>query len=95
MTCRYINPAQVIWSILEFPIYEEWPTIIKLDLYISNEQTVTFGPEANTAELRQRAEKSRSNLMGFFDYNRDHANGRHLLYHEFPAHYIYNKKKKA
>ncbi len=31
--------------------------------------------------------------MTFFDYNRDHADGRYLLYHEFPAHYVYNKKK--
>src|SRR6266536_2361913 len=30
-----------------------------------NEQTVTFGPEVDTAELRQRAEKSRSNLIAF------------------------------
>ncbi len=47
------------------------------------------------AELRQRAKESRSNLITFFDYNRDHINGRHLLYHEFPTHYIYNKKEKA
>src|SRR6266498_5015304 len=33
--------------------------------------------------------------MGFFDYNRDHTNGRHLLYYEFPAHYVYNKKEKV
>jgi len=60
-----------------------------------NKQTVTFNSKTDTAELRQRAEKSRSNLIAFFDYNRDYANGRHLLYHEFPAHYVYNKKKKA
>src|SRR6266536_1257595 len=32
--------------------------------------------------------------MTFFDYNRDHADDRYLLYHEFPAHYVYNKKEK-
>ncbi len=56
---------------------------------------MTFGPKTNTAKLRQRAEESRSNLMTFFDYNRDHANGRHLLYHEFSTHYVYNKKEKT
>src|SRR6266536_1724265 len=60
-----------------------------------NEQTVTFSPKINTAELRQRAEESRSNLITFFDYNRDYINGRYLLYHEFPAYYVYNKKEKA
>ncbi len=33
--------------------------------------------------------------MVFFDYNRDHADGRYLLYHEFPIYYVYNKKEKA
>ncbi len=52
VTCRYIGPTQAIWNILEFPIYKEWPTVIRLGLYISNKQTVTFGPEVDTAELR-------------------------------------------
>jgi len=56
---------------------------------------VTFGPKTNTAELQQRTEKSRSNLIKFFDYNHNHTNGRHLLYHEFPTHYVYNKKEKT
>jgi len=34
-------------------------------------------------------------LIGFFDYNRDHADGRYLLYHEFPVYYVYNKKEKV
>src|SRR6266536_1311536 len=33
--------------------------------------------------------------MIFFDYNLDHVDGRYLLYHEFPAHYVYNKKEKV
>ncbi len=33
--------------------------------------------------------------MIFFDYNRDYVDGRYLLYHEFPTHYVYNKKEKA
>ncbi len=56
---------------------------------------MTFDPKTDIAELRQRAEKSRSNLIVFFDYNRDYADGRYLLYHEFPTYYVYNKKEKA
>ncbi len=37
ITCRYISPAQAIQSILEFPTYKEWPTIIRLGLYMSNQ----------------------------------------------------------
>ncbi len=34
-------------------------------------------------------------MIAFFNYNRDYADGRHLLYHEFPTHYVYNKKEKT
>ncbi len=33
--------------------------------------------------------------MVFFNYNRDYTDGRHLLYHEFPTYYVYNKKEKT
>ena len=32
-------------------------------------------------------------MTAFFDYNRLHADGRIYLYHEFPAHYVYHKKR--
>src|SRR6266498_1010851 len=51
MTCRYINPAQAIWSILEFLIYEEWSTVIRLSLHIPNKQTMTFSLETDITEL--------------------------------------------
>jgi hypothetical protein len=40
-------------------------------------------------------DKSRSNLMTFFDYNRDHEDGRHLLYFQFPTHYIFKVQEKV
>jgi hypothetical protein len=40
-------------------------------------------------------ETAHSTLMGFFDYNRDHENGRHLLYHQFPTHYVFLQREKV
>jgi hypothetical protein len=42
MTCRYINPSQAIWNLLEFPIHEKYPTIIRLSLHLLYEQPVRF-----------------------------------------------------
>jgi hypothetical protein len=33
-------------------------------------------------------------FISFFDYNRDHENKRHLLYYQFPTHYVHLKQEK-
>lgn len=37
-------------------------------------------------------EHAQSTLIAFFDYNQQYADGWHLLYQEFPAHYVYVQK---
>jgi hypothetical protein len=39
-------------------------------------------------------ETAHSTLISFFDYNRDHEDGKHLLYYQFPTHYVYLKQEK-
>jgi hypothetical protein len=47
VTCRYISPFQIVWDLLEFPIYEEYPTIVRLFLHLLYEQSVRFGRSDN------------------------------------------------
>ena len=41
-------------------------------------------------EIQSKMDRSRSTLMAFFDYNAKHPDGRHLLYQEFPEHYVFD-----
>jgi hypothetical protein len=34
MTYRYISPSQAVWGLLEFPMHEEHPTIVRLPLHL-------------------------------------------------------------
>jgi hypothetical protein len=43
VTYRYINLFQIIWGLLEFLIYKEHLTIVRLPLYLLYEQPVRFG----------------------------------------------------
>jgi hypothetical protein len=89
LTCRYIGPCQAAWSLFEFPTHEEYPTVVRLALHLPSQQNVVFGADASAETLEQRAERARTTLMAFFDYNRDHEDGKHLLYHEFPSRYVF------
>jgi hypothetical protein len=34
VTCRYISPFQAVWGLLEFPMHEEYPIIVRLPLHL-------------------------------------------------------------
>ena len=76
-------------------MHAEYPDITRLPLHLPSEQPVMFGRSDSEQELQQRMETAHSTLMGFFDYNRDHEDGRHLLYHQFPTHYVFLQKEKV
>ena len=46
---------------------------------------VIFDKDATADQLRERLEQSASTLTGFFRYNAEHADGRDLLYQDFPS----------
>jgi hypothetical protein len=52
VTCRYIGPSQAVWGLLEFSMYEEHPTIVRLPLYLLYEQSVRFGRSDSEQELQ-------------------------------------------
>lgn len=89
---RYIGPTEAMWRLFEFPMHEEYPPVQTLAVHRPGEQIVYFNPELTIEEVRERMETARSTLMAFLDYNANHADGRQWLYHEFPAHYVYNRQ---
>ena len=62
-------------------------------LHLPNQQNAVFDADTSAQGLEERAEHARTTLMDFFNYNRDHEDGRHLLYHESPSHYVFLKKE--
>jgi hypothetical protein len=37
VTCRYISFFQAVWGLLKFLMYKEYPTIVRLPLYLPYE----------------------------------------------------------
>ena len=88
---RYIGPQQAAWRIMGFPIHGEDPAVQTLHLHLPNEQAVCFPANADKEAVERRLEMTGSTLMAFFEYNRDHPDGRNYLYQDFPPHYVYEK----
>lgn len=89
---RYIGPPEAFWRIMEYSTHQEWPPVQHLTVHLKGDQPVYFADDASAEELTTRAERARSTLMAFFDYNRDNEGGRRHLYSQFPQFYTWKRK---
>lgn len=92
LQCRYLGPSEAIWRLFEFKTHGEYPAVQRLSVHTEGFQTVYFGSQLTSTALATKMENSRSTLMAFFEYNRLHEDGRHLLYQDFPRHYTWDDK---
>ena len=90
---RYIGPTEAVWRLFEFSTHGEEPAVMHLDLHLPNQQAIYFAEWENPAMLRQRMDSSITTLIAYFKYNSEKPDGREYLYHEFPLHYVYVRKK--
>src|SRR5437588_904756 len=89
---RYIGPTEAVWRLFEFDTHQEQPPVMHLALHLEGQHAVYFNGLNNPEEIRQRVESSLSTLIAFFDYNQKNEDGLQYLYHEFPEHFVYDRK---
>jgi hypothetical protein len=54
-----------------------------------------FSRSDSEQKLQQRIETAHFTFISFFDYNRNHEDERHLLYYQFPTHYVFLQREKV
>ena len=89
---RYVSPAEAVVQLFEFPVHEEYPPVMRLSVHLEGQQPVYFPENASSQEIREIAERRRTELMAFFEYNAAHPDGRHILYVDFPRYYTFLPK---
>ena len=89
---RYIGPTEAVWRLFEFSTHQELPAVIALALHLPGQQAVLFSVQGDQGDLRERLDRFTTTLLAFFKYNTENADGRAYSYHEFPEHYVYERK---
>jgi hypothetical protein len=90
---RYIAPPEAAWRLLEYAVHDETPTVQPLALHLPGLQQVYYGDTHES--VCEALDKSATTLTAWFDYNKDHEDGRHLLYQDFPGAYRYISKTRT
>lgn len=92
-TSRYIGPTEACWHLFEFPMHKEYPPVQPLAVHLEGKHIVRF--YANTDDLEAVAERSKTTLMAWFEYNRKFTGGRNVLYPDSPYQFNWNRKDYA
>ena len=91
---RYIGSSEAVWRIFEYFTHQEHPPVQKLQVHLPGAHVVYYPPDLTAEELAAKMEASGSTLTAWFEYNRTHDDGLHLLYPEFPSEFRYVAKSK-
>ncbi|XP_057455107.1 uncharacterized protein LOC130746488 isoform X2 [Lotus japonicus] len=92
--CRYLSPCEAIWKTFKFDIHERWPPVYTCNFHLPSEQSVTFMDHERIDAVVARHKELETMFTSWFSANREHPEGRHLTYAEFPTMFVYDPKKK-
>ncbi len=91
----YINFIETVVQLFEFPIYKEFPFVIRLPVYLESQQPVYFEDNTTADQLTGVIERIKSYLIMFFDYNWDYMDSCEVLYINFLVIYVYKQELKT
>jgi len=63
---RYISSVEAVWSIMEFSLHLEWPSIYCLPIHLLNKDMVVCDPTKNVQDVLDCAEAREICLTGWF-----------------------------
>ena len=83
---RYVSAPEAAWRLFEFPMHHHSHTIVRLAIYLQNQQNVYFTQDQEKAALFN-ASKCDTHLTAWFKLNETDVDARHLLYSDTPSHF--------
>lgn len=81
-------------SLLGEFLHLKWPSVLKLTFHLENKQALLFKHHENIQTVVDRGENSSTMYLAWFKADCMYAEGRDLLYSEFPSRFRYIKDEK-
>ena len=96
LDARFVSAHEGVWRLFQFPMHEEYPNIVRLQVHLPGQQTVVWNEET-AVDLQTVLEGQRdkdTTLTAYFKANIKYPEARDLLYQDFPSKFVWNVKKK-
>jgi len=88
---RYLSVAEGVDSSLSFKNHMEWPLLI----HLPRQHNIIFNENENLAVVVECAACQRTTLTTYFAYNAQNADGRNVVYVDFPVDHVWKIQKKV
>nr|GEW55110.1 uncharacterized protein [Tanacetum cinerariifolium] len=95
LNCRYLAPCEEVWRIFSFDIHHSYPSVMKLNFHLQNQQLVTLHDTDCLPALLQKEGIDVTMFTDWFDLNERNPPRRTLTYAQIPEHYVARKRKKG
>lgn len=92
LNARYISSCESVWRLMQFPMHQEKPNVIALQIHLPDHQLITFNPNLPAQEILQHANSKHTTLTAWFELNKTDPSARQYLYQDIPHHYTWDKK---
>eukprot|EP00794_Sanderia_malayensis_P021395 gene21395-biopygen17171 len=89
LNSRYVGPHQAMYKLMQYEMYDQSHTIVRLAIHLPDQHTVYF-TDPDLAAHRNND----SMLMAYFTLNQREQNAHQYLYKDIPEHYTFNKSTK-
>jgi hypothetical protein len=100
---RYVSASECVHRLLEFPIQQQTPNVVRLHVHLPHQQTVVLpeqqgNPEDARIAAAAALRNSRTTLTEWFAFNRAAPADypcRSMLYHDFPSRFWWDAGKRS
>jgi len=92
---RYMNIAEGVNSLLSFKKHMEWPPITQLVVHLLGQHNVIFNENEDLVAVAERAAHQKTTLTAYFAYNAQNADGRNVVYADFPTDHVWKIRGKV
>jgi hypothetical protein len=73
----------------------EWPLLTRLVVHLPRQHNIIFNENENFAVVVECVARQRTTLTAYFAYNAQNANGRNVVYADFPIDHVWKIQKKV
>jgi len=90
----YVSSLEASWKILEFPIIEAFPALVRLPVHQEDQQLIFFNPRSTQKVEDSLIHNQNTMLTAYFQANIYYEEARNYFYRQFPEHFVYKCNEK-
>lgn len=92
LNCRYLAPCEAVWRLFSFDIHYSYPSVVKLNFHLPNQNSITLRDSQNRPALLQREDIKITMFTNWFELNKQDTDAEKLTYVELPKHYVWHEQ---